>query len=142
MSQQTIRDVARLDAVTCRPDADALELARRMREEDIGSVVVVSDNHPIGIVTDRDLALQVVADGVDEQREYARELMSVLPATIRDELGVAAAAREMDTHGVRRLPVVDKGDQLVGIVSLDDIYRELVREHEHLAEVMAAEAPD
>ena len=113
-----------------------------MREEDIGSVVVVSDNHPIGIVTDRDLALQVVADGVDEQREYARELMSVLPATIRDELGVAAAAREMDTHGVRRLPVVDKGDQLVGIVSLDDIYRELVREHEHLAEVMAAEAPD
>lgn len=142
MSLQTIGDVARSDVVTAHPDTNAKQLARRMRDEGVGSVVVVTDNHPIGIVTDRDLAIRVVAGDADQSRAYARELMTELSATIRDDLGVAAAAREMDAHGVRRLPVVDGGDMLVGIVSLDDIYRELVREHEHLADVVASESPE
>lgn len=142
MTLQTIRDVAREDVVTAHPDDDATELARQMRDGSVGSVVVVTDGHPMGIVTDRDLAIRVLADETTDATVSARELMTEMPLTIRDDLGVAAAAREMDAHGVRRLPVVDRGDELVGIVSLDDIHRELVREHEHLADVMAAESPE
>jgi CBS domain-containing protein len=142
MSVQAIRDVAHSDMVTTHPDADAADLARKMRDEDVGSVVVVADNYPIGIVTDRDLALRVVAEDADGSQVHAREVMSEPPASVRDDVGVAAAAREMDDHDVRRLPVVDRGDELVGIVTLDDIYRELVGEHEHLADVVAAESPD
>lgn len=142
MSIRTIRDVARLDVVTCRPDDDAVRLAQLMRNEAVDSVVVIQDNHPLGVVTDRDLAMRVVAGGVDEGGTYARELMSDHPSTIRDDLGVAEAVKEMDANGVRQLPVVDGGDELVGIVDLDDILRELVRDYEHLAGVLATESPD
>lgn len=142
MTIQTVRDVARRDVVTDHPDATARELADRMREESVGSVVIVTDNSPIGIVTDRDLTVDVLASGLSGTDVRARELMSGFPTTITDDQGVPAAAQTMDEHSVRRLPVVDHGRRLVGIVSLDDIYRELVEEHEHLADVVAAESPD
>lgn len=141
MSLQTISDVAPRRVVTARPDTDAQSLAREMREENVGSVVIKTDAHPVGIVTDRDLTVEVLAEGRTGSETYARELMTASPATVRHDRGIAEAARTMDEHDVRRLPVVDGGDALVGIVSLDDIYRELVREHEHLADVIEAESP-
>lgn len=142
MSIQTVRDVARRNVVTDHPDATAQKLAVRMREEDVGSVVIVTDEKPVGIVTDRDLTVEVLAHEDPRLSSRARELMSGFPTTITDDEGVAAATRTMDDHDIRRLPVVDHGGRLVGIVTLDDIYRELVAEHEHIADVIATESPD
>jgi CBS domain-containing protein len=142
MSVQRIRDVARRKVVAADPDMDAESLARLMREESVGSVVIETEAYPVGIVTDRDLVVEVLADESTDEEVFASELMTEYPTTIRDDLGVEAAVEAMDEHDVRRLPVVNHHDTLVGIVTLDDIYRELVREHEHLANVVAAESPD
>lgn len=142
MSSRQLLDLVHRDVVTAHPDADARDLARRMREKGVGSVVVATDGHPIGVVTDRDLAVRALAEAGAGAETAARELMSEPAVTVRDDADVAAAARAMDEHGVRRLPVVDKGEALVGVVTFDDVYRELVAEQERLAGVVAAASPD
>ena len=106
--------------VTTAPDASALSTARLMRDHRVGSVVVVDPGGaPVALITDRDLAVRVFAEGVDPESpvgEYAsRPLICGGPAM---ELHEAAAL--MVQHRVRRLPVVD-GDELAGIVTLDDV---------------------
>jgi len=106
--------------VTSAPDADAASVARLMRDHRVGSVVIVDQGEaPVAMVTDRDLAMRVFAEGVDGGAPVAdhasRPLICGEPAMELDE-----AAALMVQHRVRRLPVVD-GDRLVGIVTLDDI---------------------
>ncbi|HEX5376018.1 MAG TPA: CBS domain-containing protein [Solirubrobacterales bacterium] len=106
--------------ITASPDASAVSVARQMREHRVGSVVLVDPaGSPVAMVTDRDLALRVFAEGVDGTEpvgEHAsRPLVCGEPAMELDE-----AAALMVRHRVRRLPVVDAG-RLAGIVTLDDI---------------------
>lgn len=106
--------------VTATPEESAIAVARLMRDNRVGSVVIVdSGGSPVAMVTDRDLALRVFAEGVDENAaiaDYAsRPLVCGEPTMELDE-----AAALMVQHRVRRLPVVDDG-RLAGIVSLDDI---------------------
>ena len=106
--------------ITSAPDADAVAVARLMRDHRVGSVVVVDQGEaPVAMVTDRDLAVRVFAEGVapgSQVGEYAsRPLVCGEPEMELDE-----AAALMVQHRVRRLPVVDAG-RLVGIVTLDDI---------------------
>lgn len=106
--------------VTASAEASALEVARLMRDHRVGSVVIVdSAGKPVAMVTDRDLTLRVFAEGVEPDApafEHAsRPLIHGEPETGLDE-----AAALMVQHRVRRLPVV-RGEELVGIVSLDDI---------------------
>lgn len=106
--------------VTATPDASAISVARQMREHRVGSVVLVDPaGSPVAMVTDRDIALRVFAEGVDGAEPVgghaSRPLVCGEPAMELDE-----AAALMVRHRVRRLPVVD-ADRLVGIVTLDDI---------------------
>ncbi len=106
--------------VTATPEESAISVARQMRERRVGSVVIVDPaGAPVAMVTDRDLALRVFAEGADPESavgEHAsRPLVCGEPAMQLDE-----AAALMVKHRVRRLPVVD-GDRLAGIVTLDDI---------------------
>jgi CBS domain-containing protein len=106
--------------VTATAEASALEVARLMRDHRVGSVVIVdSAAKPVAMVTDRDLALRVFAEGVEPAApalEHAsRPLVCGDPEMELDEAAVLMAQ-----HRVRRLPVV-RGEKLVGIVSLDDI---------------------
>jgi CBS domain-containing protein len=106
--------------VTSPPEESAVSVARKMRDHRVGSVVLVdSAEVPVAMVTDRDLAVRVFADGLDPESavgEHAsRPLIVGDPAMELDE-----AAALMVQHRVRRLPVVD-GDRLAGIVTLDDI---------------------
>ena len=106
--------------VTAAPEASAISVARQMRDNRVGSVVIVDPaGCPVAMITDRDLALRVFAEGVDPETavgEHAsRPLVNGEPAMELEE-----AAALMVTHRVRRLPVVD-GDRLAGIVTLDDI---------------------
>lgn len=106
--------------VTAAPEQSALAVARQMRDHPVGSVVIVdAGGTPVAMVTDRDLALRVFAEGVDPESpvgEHAsRPLVCGESAMELDE-----AAALMVQHRVRRLPVVDAG-RLAGIVTLDDI---------------------
>ena len=106
--------------VTAGAEASALEVARLMRDHRVGSVVIVdSAGKPVAMVTDRDLALRVFAEGVEPAvpalQHASRPLVCGDPEMDLDE-----AAALMVQHRVRRLPVV-RGEELVGIVTLDDI---------------------
>lgn len=115
-----LSEIMTAGVVTATPEASAVSVARQMRDNRVGSVVVVDPaGAPVAMVTDRDLALRVFAEGVDPEAvvgDYAsRPLICGEPEMELDE-----AAALMVQHRVRRLPVVD-GGSLVGIVTLDDI---------------------
>jgi len=115
-----LSEIMTAGVVTATPGASAISVARQMRDNRVGSVVIVDPaGAPVAMITDRDLALRVFAEGVDPESavgEHAsRPLVCGEPAMQLEE-----AAALMVSHRVRRLPVVD-GDRLAGIVTLDDI---------------------
>ena len=109
--------------------------ARRLRDSHVGCVVVTREGRPIGIVTDRDLAVRVVAEGLDPETTKIDEIVTFDPATLRDYETVDTAVLRMKEHGVRRLPIVDGEGSVVGIVTADDL---LVRIGRQLAAVAEA----
>jgi CBS domain-containing protein len=104
------------------PVSEAVQL---MRKHHVGSVVVVDkrgDNaKPIGILTDRDIVIEILAEDVEPAKVTIGDIMSAEPATVNESVTLLEALEVMRKHGVRRLPVVsDKGD-LVGVLAVDDI---------------------
>lgn len=115
-----IRDVMTESVVTSPAGSAVREVAQLMRERNVGSVVLVDDSgRPVGFVTDRDLAVSVLADGRDCE-EAADGHASSPVVTAQPGMEVQAAADLMIRHGIRRLPVLD-GDRLTGIVTLTDL---------------------
>ena len=114
-----IREVMTDEVVTAAPERTVREIAELMRERNVGSVVIVRDDRPIGFVTDRDLALSVIADGRDFGDHVADHASSPV-VTAAPAMKVEEAAELMVRHGVRRLVIIDD-DRLTGIVTLDDI---------------------
>lgn len=121
------------DVATVSPDVTARQLADRMKEEGIGSLVVVEGDRPVGIVTDRDLLRRVIVARRDAESATARDIMSQPLVTARDTDPLQWVIQVMAEHGVRRVPVV-RDDRLVGLVSLDDVFAALADEISALAE--------
>jgi CBS domain-containing protein len=110
--------------VRCLPSDSVAKVARLMKDEDIGFVPVChSLNHRllVGVITDRDLVLTVVAKGRDPGNATMMEVMTLEPVTCGPEDTVEDALRIMERHRVRRIPVVDEDGLLTGIVTLADI---------------------
>ncbi len=105
--------------VTAEPQRTVREIAELMRERNVGSVVLVQERRPVGFITDRDLAVSVLADGRDAG-DHAADHASSPVITAEPGMNVEEAAELMVRHAVRRLVVVD-GPRLSGIVTLDDI---------------------
>jgi CBS domain-containing protein len=114
-----IGEVMTGSVVTAAPERTVREIAELMRERNVGSVVLVEGGRPVGFVTDRDLALSVVADGRD-YGDHAVDHASAPVISAAPGMDVEEAAELMIRHGIRRLVVVD-GEQLSGIVTLDDL---------------------
>jgi CBS domain-containing protein len=108
------------DVETCPPTASVQEVARLMADRNVGSVPVADGDRLVGMITDRDLVLRVVAKGMDPRTERIGPHVSGQVVTLRPDSSVDEALRTMETHQIRRLPVC-KGDRLVGIVSLGDL---------------------
>lgn len=118
---QTIDQVMTRNPVTVDEDSPVSEAARLMRDADIGDVLVSRPDGSIcGIVTDRDLALNVVAEGADPHTMTVRDVCSHVIESVESSEPVGKAVSKMRENAIRRLPVIDDG-RLVGIVSLGDL---------------------
>ncbi len=106
---------------TIDADATVLDIAARMTARDLGDVVVVLDRKPLGIVTDRDLVVRVMARSADPATTRAWEVMSKPVVTVSAKDGVNAAVACMQRHGIRRLPIVDDTGEMLSLLTLDDI---------------------
>jgi len=103
------------------PDTSIHELARAMRDEDIGAIPIGEHDRLIGMVTDRDIAVRGLADGRDVAAMTARDLMTSPIIYCRAEEDLDDAARIMEEKGIRRLPVIDANKRMVGMLALGDI---------------------
>ena len=135
----TIRDFMSLNVVTVGPKDTLAKAGKLMEKNGVGCVVVVERDKPVGIVTDRDLALSVLARGFKPD-DHVQTVMGGHPvSTIRSSEGVLDATRQMMELAVRRLPVVDDNGELVGIVTFDDIMMLLTCELQHLSQGVRSE---
>jgi CBS domain-containing protein len=118
-----IKDVMTQNPTSCDPSRTVVEAAKVMASEDVGSVPVVKEGRLVGIVTDRDLVVRVVAEGRDPGSTTVGEIASSDLETVAPDDDLDSALRKMASSKVRRLPVVE-GDQLVGIVAQADVARQ------------------
>jgi CBS domain-containing protein len=116
-----VKDVMHRGVTWVEPTVSIREIARRMRDDDIGSVPIGENDRLVGIVTDRDIICRGVANGADCNALTARDVMSkpIIYCRAHDDLELAI--RIMEKNKIRRLPVIDKDKRLVGILALGDI---------------------
>ncbi len=124
--------------VTASAQMTVEEAARAMRSRSVGALVVVNAGRPIGILTDRDIAIDVVAKGMDPDTVRVGDVMRKKPVTIREDLGILDAAKTFAKTGVRRLPVVSKSGMLIGVIAMDDLMLLLGNEMGYVAGALAA----
>ncbi|WP_233839076.1 CBS domain-containing protein [Paraburkholderia sp. ZP32-5] len=113
------------DVAVCERHATILDAAQLMREHHVGDLVVVEMSGgrrvPVGMLTDRDIVLAIVAKQANPEKIFVNDVMSTPPALVAEQDDLWLIASRMHLNGVRRLPVVDAGGCLSGIVSLDDV---------------------
>jgi CBS domain-containing protein len=138
-----LKEICTLDAVLCSPDTSVLAAARIMRQKHVGDLIVVDDRQgdqtPLGMITDRDIVIEVLGRELDPRTVTVGEIMRK-PAVIAAETeDVSQAIDRMKAHGVRRIPVMGERRELLGIVALDDLLRKLAADAGALAEIVARE---
>jgi CBS domain-containing protein len=113
-----------------------------MHQRSVGTLVVVDEwRHPVGIVTDRDLVVQVLAEQKDPQETLVGDVMTRQPATALEDTPIEIALERMAAGGLRRMPVVEHTGKLVGLVSLDDVLSLMGSELAHVGKVLARQTP-
>jgi CBS domain-containing protein len=120
VTAEFVKDVMTAGVVAVRPDASLVEAAQLMRTQDIGDVVVAEGQRVVGVLTDRDITVRAVAEGIDPQTVSVGSLCTPDPVVVAPGDPVSAAVALMRAHAVRRLPVVEDGLP-VGMVSLGDL---------------------
>ena len=123
MHHKHIRDVMTSNPSAIEADQPVAEAARLMRDEDVGLAPIVEGDRLVGMLTDRDIAVRVVAEGRDPQATPVREIASSDLVTIDPQQGLDEALRLMAQHQVRRLPVVEEDGRLVGVLAQADVAR-------------------
>lgn len=133
-------DIARREVVTAKPDTPIRAVASELRDLKVGSVVIEQDGNAVGIVTDRDIAVRVVAEDCDPDETVAEDVMTTDPVTVDPDAGIFDVIDAMLSNGVRRIPIVDNG-RIDGIITHDDLTRLLAEESRELAAVVESESP-
>jgi len=120
------------------PEESVREAARRMQKADVGALVVVdSEQRPLGVLTDRDVALRCVADGRDPERTKISDLMTAPAVCVHEETPIEDALSRMLAIPARRLVVTDDAGLLVGILALDDVAELLAEESGQIGRLLA-----
>jgi signal-transduction protein with cAMP-binding, CBS, and nucleotidyltransferase domain len=131
------------EVVVASPLDSVLEAAQLMRQHHVGDVVIVEHadglKKPVGLVTDRDLVVEVMAAGIDPESIALGEIMSAELAMVGEEKGIFETIQYMRDQGVRRLPVVGQEGQLIGILALDDLLELISEELSELSHLVKNE---
>lgn len=134
-----IESLLRRPVCTLPPETPCREAAQLLRDEGVGCVVVAEDERPLGIVTDRDLVVRVMATGLDPDKTRLREAMSPEPIFLTHERDLDQLLSTMRQQRVRRIPVVDAQGRLEGVIALDDLLPLLADQLGALADAIQGE---
>ena len=115
-----VSEIMTTDMVTLNPSENCVEASKRMRDYNIGDVLVQQEENLIGILTDRDIAIRCVSENLNPNEIQVGEILTADPIEVNPSTDVGEAAQIMADNKIRRLPVTEEG-QLVGIVSLGDL---------------------
>ncbi len=136
----TVSSVCNYNVATIERDAGVVDAASRMRAQHVGDLIVVEEKAggrvPVGILTDRDIVVAVVAKGASRDAVTVGDAMSAALLTVNKDNGIEHALREMRGAGVRRAPVVDQAGLLVGVLSIDDVIDHLAVQLGHIADII------
>lgn len=137
-----IGELCKHPVIVVEPEHSVRAAAALMREHHVGALVVVRNDgtrKPVGIVTDRDIAIGVVAVGLDAEVLTVGDIMGPRLVTAPVDQGVLETVRQMRTKGIRRLPLVARDGALAGLVTLDDLLALLAGELDKLAGLVTRE---
>lgn len=139
----SVGQICNRDTVIVRKDESIVDAAKLMREFHVGSVVVVEDvesgTRPVGILTDRDLVVEILAAELDPETVTVGDIMSYELTTARDDDGLWDTLRRMRAKGIRRMPVVNAEGLLTGILTSDDLLELLAEELGQLVKISGNE---
>lgn len=138
-----LKELCVLDVACCAKGTTIAEAARLMRQHHTGDLVITDDSdgtpEPVGIVTDRDIVMEVIAKSRDPERTHVDQIMTSPLVVASGSESVSTAIERMRAHGVRRLPIVDDSGIVFGIITLDDLYRVLAEHTAALAAIVSKE---
>lgn len=122
-----VRDIMTKEVVSVDPKATVADTAKKMRDANVGSVVVIdrSNNEVKGIVTDRKIVTSVIAESRDPMKEPIGNIVSKSLLTCKDDSDVHDVVKAMGQNKVRRMPVVNERKELVGVLSMSDVARDM-----------------
>lgn len=138
-----VKDVCVRNVMHVGRDTTIQEASHLMRQHHVGDLIVAEHEHdnitPVGIITDRDIVLSVVALKLDPSVITVGDVMGPELVTCREDMGVSECIRKMRSKGVRRMPIVSDKGELVGIVSVDDLIEMIAEELAELSKLIARE---
>jgi CBS domain-containing protein len=136
----SIKDICGRQVVTTTKDASVNEVAKLMKKHNVGNVVVIDNqvitNKPVGILTDRDIAMKIVAEDVDARQISAGDIMAENLLLLHGDQSINEALDMMCAKGVRRAPISDDTHKVIGIASIDDLFIMLAEEMGSLSKLI------
>lgn len=139
-----LKDILKKEVTLVTSEANIMEAAKLMHQKHVGAIVVVdklngSRGTPVGILTDRDITLALGQQGTLDPETSVKKIMSQNVIVCSQDDGISETISKMCKNGVRRVPVIDKKDQVVGIISSDDLYQLLAKEIHELSKILETE---
>jgi CBS domain-containing protein len=138
----SVRDICVREVDAASVEESVQAAAERMHTRNVGTLVVLNeDQEPIGMLTDRDLALRVVAAGKNPYRTTVAETMTRHPTTLSEDASIESAIAVMCAEPCRRLPIVDSDGKVAGLLSLDDVLKVLISDFSQISDLLRRESP-
>ncbi len=137
----SLLNFARFEVVSLLSSSSIEQAAQLMEQKNIGCIVIVEEEKPIGILTDRDIVVRVISQGLDAKTTQISRTMTPDPVTLDEGLGLFEALETMKQYAVRRFPIVDSYGKLSGFFSLDDVMYLLGVEMSAVARIIEQEGP-
>ncbi len=137
-----LREFARETVITVSATTSVTDAAKRMKKYNVGSLVVTERNKVIGIVTDRDLAMRVLAADKNANALSVGDVMTKNPVVLEEDLGLFEALEIMKDKGIRRFPVIDHDGNLSAFFTVDDVLNLIGMELSAVTRIIDAETPE
>jgi len=139
----SLESLCRREIICVRTSDKVIAATRLMEEKNVGSVVVVSEDKPVGIMTDRDVMIRLVNKGLDPEKIPVSDVMSVEIITLNQNTGLYDALEQIkeSKSSVRRFPIVDENGSIKGIITLDDVVYLLGKEMSDVSSIIESERP-